>query len=148
MAGKRLIDAAKLFNAGRSIGKQHIELRKQQWDVYSRTSGLAKAAKRQTDRVTVTAGAAYEIAKRFSESGPSWQDQPQPQDAQRAREDARSRDTTAEGSIGAAQRSSARADTNENVSENAKSDPGVRSTSDDGSLSSLRKRATWTVSVS
>ena len=74
MSGKRLLDAAKLFNAGRSIAKQHIALRQQQWDVFSKTSGVAKAAKSQTDRITVTAGAAYELAKRFGETGPSWQD--------------------------------------------------------------------------
>ena len=73
MAGKNLLDVAKLFNAGRSIAKQHIVLRQQQWDVYSKTSTLARAAKQQTDRVTVTAGAAYELVKRFNETGPSWQ---------------------------------------------------------------------------
>lgn len=70
MAGKRLLDAAKLFNVSRSVAKQHIVLRQQQWDVYSQTSSLARAVKAQTDRVTVTAGAAYELAKRFSESAP------------------------------------------------------------------------------
>jgi aarF domain-containing kinase len=75
MAGKRLLDAARLFNAGRSIAKQHIDLRQQQWDVFSKTSGLAKAVKSQTDRVTVTAGAAYELAKRFGEDVPKWQQQ-------------------------------------------------------------------------
>lgn len=75
MAGKRLIDVAKLLNAGQSIAKQHIVLRQQQWDVYSKTSSLAKAVKHQTDRVTVTAGAAYELAKRFNENAPSWNQQ-------------------------------------------------------------------------
>ena len=73
MAGKRLLDAAKLFNAARSVGKQHFVLRQEQWDVYSRTSSLAKAVKNQTDRVTVTANAAYELAKRFNETESSWQ---------------------------------------------------------------------------
>lgn len=73
MAGKRLLDAAKLFNAARNVGKQHLVLRQEQWDVYSRTSSLAKAVKSQTDRVTVTANAAYELAKRMNETGPSWQ---------------------------------------------------------------------------
>ena len=76
MAGKRLLDAAKLLDAGRGIGKQHIVLRQQQLDVYSKTSSLANAVKTQTDRVTVTAGAAYELARRFNETGPSWQEQP------------------------------------------------------------------------
>lgn len=74
MAGKRLLDAAKLFNTGRAVGKQHLGLRRQQWEVYTETSSLAKAVKTQTDRVTVTAGAAWELAKRFSESDrPPWQ---------------------------------------------------------------------------
>ncbi len=78
MAGKRLLDAARLFTAGRSIAKQHIGLRQQQWDVFSKTSGLAKAVKSQTDRVTVTAGAAVELAKRFSENTPAYQQQHDP----------------------------------------------------------------------
>lgn len=73
MAGKRLLDAAKLVNAARSIGKQHVVLRQEQWDVYSKTSSLGKAVKDQTDRVTVTASAAYELAKRLNETGPTWQ---------------------------------------------------------------------------
>lgn len=72
MAGKRLIDAAKLLNVGTSIAKQHFVLRRQQWDVYSRTSSLAKAVKDQTNRVTVTAAAAVELAKRLDETGPTW----------------------------------------------------------------------------
>lgn len=72
MAGKRLVDAAKLFNAARGVAKQHIALRSQQLDVYSKTSTLAKAVKNQTDRVTVTAEAAYTLAKRLDESGPNY----------------------------------------------------------------------------
>ncbi|KAI7219542.1 ABC1-domain-containing protein [Hortaea werneckii] len=75
MAGRRLIDAAKLFGASGNVAKQHLAVRRQQWDVYSRTSTLAKAIKNQTDRVTVTAAAATELAKRFNETGPSWQQQ-------------------------------------------------------------------------
>lgn len=68
MAGKRLLDAAKLFGAARSIAKQHANIRAEQWEIYSQTSSLAKAVKSQTDRFTVTAGAAYAIAKRLSET--------------------------------------------------------------------------------
>ncbi|KAI6790326.1 ABC1-domain-containing protein [Hortaea werneckii] len=75
MAGRRLIDAAKLFGASGNVAKQHLAVRRQQWDVYSRTSTLAKAVKNQTDRVTVTAAAAIELAKRFNETGPPWQQQ-------------------------------------------------------------------------
>lgn len=66
MAGRRLIDAAKLFNASRSVAKQHINLRSQQLDVYSKTSTLAKIVKNQTDRVTLTAKAAVALAERFN----------------------------------------------------------------------------------
>ncbi|KAK5105703.1 hypothetical protein LTR62_002355 [Meristemomyces frigidus] len=75
MAGKRLLDAAKLVNASTSIAKQHFGVRRQQWDVYTQTSSLAKAVKSQTDRVTVTAAAAIELTKRFNEAGPAWQRQ-------------------------------------------------------------------------
>ncbi|KAF2231878.1 ABC1-domain-containing protein [Viridothelium virens] len=72
MAGKRLVDAAKLFNAARSIAKQHIALRSQKLDIYSKTSTLAKAVKSQTDRVTVTAEAAYNLAQRLDETGANY----------------------------------------------------------------------------
>jgi aarF domain-containing kinase len=74
MAGKRLLDAAKLLNASGNVVKQHFELRRSQLDVYSRTSTVAKAVKNQTDRVTVTAVAAYELARRFSQTEPQRQD--------------------------------------------------------------------------
>lgn len=73
MAGRRLLDAARLVNVGASVAKQHYRLRRQQWDVYSQTSSLVKAVKSQTDRVTVTVGAAIELAKRFNETNPPWQ---------------------------------------------------------------------------
>ena len=72
MAGRRLLDAAKLFGATRSIAKQHFALRSQQWDVYTRTSTLARAVKNQTDRVTVTARAAYALARRVNEKPPAY----------------------------------------------------------------------------
>ena len=72
MAGRRLIDAAKLFNASKSIAQQHVKLRSQQLDVYSKTSSLAKAAKRQTDRVTLTLDAALVLSKRLNEEVPRY----------------------------------------------------------------------------
>lgn len=72
MAGRRLLDAARLFNASRSVAKHHFAIRSQQWDVFTQTSTLARAVKNQTDRVTVTARAAYALAKRFNEQGPSY----------------------------------------------------------------------------
>lgn len=75
MAGKRLIDAAKLLNAGTSVAKQHLLRRRLQWDVYNRTSSLAKIVKGQTERVTVTAQAFVQLAKRLNDSGPSWEEE-------------------------------------------------------------------------
>ena len=72
MAGKRLVDAAKLFNAAQGIAKQHLALRSKQFDVYSKTSTLAKAVKSQTDRVTVTAEAAYALSERLNQTGPNY----------------------------------------------------------------------------
>lgn len=72
MAGRRLVDAAKLFNASKSIAQKHIALRSNQLDAFNKTSTLAKAVKNQTDRVTLTAAAAIELSKRFSEEAPSY----------------------------------------------------------------------------
>lgn len=70
MAGRRLVDTARLFNASKSIIQQHAKLRSQQLDVYSKTSTLAKAAKSQTDRVTLTLDAAIALSRRLSEEVP------------------------------------------------------------------------------
>ncbi|KAK3647308.1 hypothetical protein LTR56_008139 [Elasticomyces elasticus] len=83
--GKRLLDAAALLTTSSSIAKQHFNLRRQQWDVYTRTSSLAKAVKSQTDRVTVTAAAAAELARRFQETGPVWEQQQTRRDGGAAR---------------------------------------------------------------
>jgi aarF domain-containing kinase len=72
MAGRRLVDVAKLFNASRSVAQKHIALRSNQWDAYNKTSTLAKAVKNQTDRVTLTAAAAIALSQRFSEEVPSY----------------------------------------------------------------------------
>jgi aarF domain-containing kinase len=66
------LDAARLLNASRSIAKQHLQLRSQQLDVYSKTSTLAKAVKTQTDRVTLTAQAAAALASRLNEQQPTY----------------------------------------------------------------------------
>jgi len=75
MAGRRLLDAAKLFNATSNVAKQHIAIRKQQLEVFSKTSTLARAFKSQTDRVTVTAQAASALAQRFAEDAPTFASQ-------------------------------------------------------------------------
>jgi aarF domain-containing kinase len=72
MAGRRLVDAAKLFNASKSIAHQHVKLRSQQLDALSKTSTLAKAAKSQTDRVTLTVEAALALSKRLNEEVPRY----------------------------------------------------------------------------
>ena len=72
MSGRRLLDAARLLNASRSIAKQHLQLRSQQLDVYSKTSTLAKAVKGQTDRVTLTAQAAIALASKLNEQPPTY----------------------------------------------------------------------------
>ncbi|KAF2172628.1 hypothetical protein M409DRAFT_62389 [Zasmidium cellare ATCC 36951] len=136
MAGKRLIDAAKLFNAGGSVAKQHLSLRKQQWDLFTNTSSLAKAVKGQTDRVTVTARAAVELAKRFNEEAPSWQRAGQ--EAQR-------------GAEAASRRAQEGVDAAANEAQNLARDAGLKNVADtissvrrregdDGTLASLRKQ--------
>lgn len=74
MSGKRILDAAKLASAGRAVGAKHFELRRQQWRVWTEGSGLGRAVKSQTDRVTVTAGAAWQLARRVGEREvkPAW----------------------------------------------------------------------------
>ena len=70
MTGRRLLDVAAIFKASRGVAAKHVALRQHQLDVYSKTSSLAKAIKSQTDRVTLTAKAASDLAKRFSGPGP------------------------------------------------------------------------------
>ncbi|KAH0377567.1 ABC1-domain-containing protein, partial [Aureobasidium melanogenum] len=72
MAGRRLLDAARLFSASGSIAKHHFNIRSQQWEVFTQTSSLAKAVKNQTDRVTLTARAAYALSRRVNETGPAY----------------------------------------------------------------------------
>ncbi|KAH0009118.1 hypothetical protein KCU80_g21588, partial [Aureobasidium melanogenum] len=72
MAGRRLLDAARLFSASGSIAKHHFNIRSQQWDVFTQTSSLAKAVKNQTDRITLTARAAYALSRRVNETGPAY----------------------------------------------------------------------------
>jgi len=68
MAGRRLLDVARLLAAGTSIGKQHLAQRSNQLKLFTQTSSLAKAVKSQTDRVTVTLRAAAELGKRLNET--------------------------------------------------------------------------------
>lgn len=66
------MDAAKLFQASKSIASKHITLRSQQFEAYQKTSTLAKAVKSQTDRVTLTAAAAIALYQRSNEAAPPY----------------------------------------------------------------------------
>ncbi|KAI9826861.1 MAG: hypothetical protein M1832_005800 [Thelocarpon impressellum] len=70
MAGKRLVDLAALLSASRQVARQHGVLRSRQLDVYGKTSSLAHAVREQTERVTLTARAAADLARRLNEDGP------------------------------------------------------------------------------
>lgn len=70
MAGNRLRDAALLFNASRAIARQHLRIRQDQLDAWTKTSTVGKAVKSQTDRVTLTAQAASALAQRLNEQAP------------------------------------------------------------------------------
>lgn len=72
MAGRRFVDAAKLFQASKSIASKHVTLRSQQFEAYQKTSTLAKAVKSQTDRVTLTAAAAIALYQRSNEAAPAY----------------------------------------------------------------------------
>ncbi len=85
MSGKRLLDAAALFKATRSVASKYAALRTHQFDAYQKTSSLAKALKGQTDRVTLTVKAASALAGRVQQSSDNYSTQPssQPSDTQR-----------------------------------------------------------------
>lgn len=84
MAGRRLIDAWKLLSASRGVAQQHLRLRSQQLDVYSKTSSLAKAARSQTDRITLTLEAARVLSQRLNEEPPKHARPPSPPQQQHA----------------------------------------------------------------
>lgn len=69
MTGRRLLDVAAIFKASRGVAAKHVALRQNQFDIYSKTSSLAKAVKSQTDRVTLTVKAASVLAQRFNGPG-------------------------------------------------------------------------------
>ncbi|KAI9749154.1 MAG: aminoacyl-tRNA hydrolase [Chaenotheca gracillima] len=68
MAGKRILDAAAIFNASRSVARKHVDLRSQQIDIYSRTSGLAKAVKGQAQDVASSVQGASGFSRNFADS--------------------------------------------------------------------------------
>lgn len=68
MAGKRLLDLGLVLNATRRVALQHLRVRVEQVDTWSKTSSAAKAAKHQTDRVTLTLRAAAALSRRLNET--------------------------------------------------------------------------------
>ncbi|KAI4104814.1 MAG: hypothetical protein LQ339_003658 [Xanthoria mediterranea] len=75
MSGKRLLDAAALFKAVRSVASKHAALRSHQFDAYQKTSSLAKAVRGQSDRVTLTVKAASALAGRVQQSSDNYSTQ-------------------------------------------------------------------------
>lgn len=75
MSGKRLLDAAAVYQASRAVATKHFALRRHQLIAYSKTSKLARAVKNQSDRVTLTARAASALAERFKGPGPEYSTQ-------------------------------------------------------------------------
>lgn len=69
MSGKRLLDAAALYRATKSVASKHLALRTHQLEAYGKTSSLAKALKNQTDRVTLPVSPASALARRLQDSG-------------------------------------------------------------------------------
>lgn len=70
MAGRRLLDAAAIFKASRSIVSKYITFRGHQLDTFSKTSSVAKAIKKQTERVTLTLRAASALNERLNSPSP------------------------------------------------------------------------------
>lgn len=131
MAGKRILDAAKLFDASKGVAANHIRIRKDQLNAWSDTSSLAKTVKDQTDRLTVTLQAARALSRRLEEQGPIWQT-----------EIARRKDELAKSVNDSVTKSSG--NVRDTEKEEVKKESARGSTSDnaedDGTLSSLRKR--------
>lgn len=142
MSGKRLIDAARLAGAGGTVVKKHFKIRQEQWQLLTKTSSLAKAAKKQTDRVTVTAAAALELAKRFNETGPQWRAEGEGGGAEHARQRGRAAAREADN----LRKDAATMAENAGYKQTAETLKAVGSqqwqthSQDDGTLASLRKR--------
>ena len=49
MSGKRLLDSLALLKASSAVVSKHIALRRQQVNVYERTSAIARVFKNQTE---------------------------------------------------------------------------------------------------
>lgn len=62
MTGKQVLDAIYILKASRSVLAKHIDLRRRQLNVYSKTSSLVKVIKSQKNRFPVTARAVSNLA--------------------------------------------------------------------------------------
>ncbi|KAJ5752151.1 Protein ABC1 [Penicillium odoratum] len=70
MSGRRLLDIIQLLNVSKSVAVKHLAIRRQQLDVYTRTSSLTKGIKEQTEGLILTAQAAAALARRFNDTSP------------------------------------------------------------------------------
>lgn len=75
MSGRRLLDAAAIYNASRGVASKYVALRKSQWKSYSKTSSLVNAVRSQTDRITLTVKAASALSERFNNNSPTYSTQ-------------------------------------------------------------------------
>ncbi|KXT09727.1 hypothetical protein AC579_1693 [Pseudocercospora musae] len=141
MSGKRLIDAARLAGVGRNVVKNHFKIRQEQWQLLTKTSSVARAVKSQTDRVTVTAAAAFELAKRVNEAGPQWREEGAEYMRQQGRAAAKEADNLRKDAATMAKHAGFErtAETLRNAGSQYAQSQGQRQ-DDDGTLASLRKR--------
>lgn len=68
MTGRQILDAIFIIKASRSVIAKHIDLRRRQLDVYSKTSSLAKAVKSQTSRFPFIARTVSNLADQVKSS--------------------------------------------------------------------------------
>lgn len=65
MSGKRLLEAAALYQAARGVVSKHVALRSHQFEAFKKTSSLAKAVIPQTSKITPVTPAASALSSRL-----------------------------------------------------------------------------------
>lgn len=70
MSGRRLLDVIQFLNVSKTVAAKHFGIRKNQIDLYARTSSLTKGVKEQTEGLILSAQAAAALARRFNEPSP------------------------------------------------------------------------------
>lgn len=60
MSGKKLLDVVALLSASRAVASQHLRIRSQQFEVYSKTSTLAKAVRNARSQVSPSSSQSLE----------------------------------------------------------------------------------------